>query len=318
MLRYSEPDLMPGGAGAKPGPPEAPPAVSAYTGLQRRRSAAAGLRAAARARRRRLRRRTAGPPTLQDMLLPAERPPVPGDAVVPARAAERRDTTMSAMAFVRRVLAIGMRGDVDRDRMRIPGRELAAIARRGRTRHGRKRVPRRAREHRHAGVEFAGDDRRCRRRQRRQDDVARLACRSRGVRQAGRRRCPPTRWRRSGRPACWVPCTWRWIRRRGKPRAAGCSRAPTIGLNRSSTYPSTEQTLSSLAAVVNGGGLGQIGDIIHNFNAALSGRQDVVRDLITRLDTFVGTLYQQRDNIIATIDELNRFSQTARRASRRS
>ena len=56
----------------------------------------------------------------------------------------------------------------------------------------------------------------------------------------------------------------------------------------SSTYPSTEQTLSSLAAVVNGGGLGQIGDIIHNFNAALSGRQDAVRDLLARLDTFVG------------------------------
>jgi phospholipid/cholesterol/gamma-HCH transport system substrate-binding protein len=82
----------------------------------------------------------------------------------------------------------------------------------------------------------------------------------------------------------------------------------TIGLNNSSTYPSTEQTLASLAAVVNGGGLGQIGDIVHNINVALSGRQDVVRDLITRLDTFVGTLYQQRDNIIATIDELNRFA----------
>jgi virulence factor Mce-like protein len=84
----------------------------------------------------------------------------------------------------------------------------------------------------------------------------------------------------------------------------------TIGLASSSTYPSTERTLSSLAAVVNGGGLGQIGDIVHNFNEALSGRQDAVRDLITRLDTFVGTLYQQRDNIIATIDELNRFSAT--------
>ena len=83
----------------------------------------------------------------------------------------------------------------------------------------------------------------------------------------------------------------------------------TIGLNDSSTYPSTEQTLSSLAAVVNGGGLGQLGEIIGNFNTALSGRQDAVRDLITRLDTFVGTLYQQRDNIIATIDELNRFSE---------
>lgn len=84
----------------------------------------------------------------------------------------------------------------------------------------------------------------------------------------------------------------------------------TIGLNDSATYPSTEQTLSSVAAVVNGGGLGRIGDIIANFNAALSGRQGAVRDLISRLDTFVGTLYQQRDNIIGTIEELNRFAAT--------
>ncbi|OBI79625.1 MCE family protein [Mycobacterium sp. E740] len=83
----------------------------------------------------------------------------------------------------------------------------------------------------------------------------------------------------------------------------------TIALDQTSTYPSTEKTLSSVAAVVNGGGLGQIGDIIANFDTALSGRQSAVRDLITRLDTFVGTLYQQRDNIIATIDELNRFAQ---------
>ncbi|QZA15361.1 MCE family protein [Mycolicibacterium holsaticum DSM 44478 = JCM 12374] len=95
----------------------------------------------------------------------------------------------------------------------------------------------------------------------------------------------------------------------GEAPSGRLSPGATIGLTASSTYPSTEQTLSALAAVVNGGGLGQIGDIIGNFNAALSGRKDVVRDLITRLDTFVGTLYEQRDNIIAIIEELNRFSE---------
>ncbi|MGH3558584.1 MAG: MCE family protein, partial [Mycobacterium sp.] len=84
----------------------------------------------------------------------------------------------------------------------------------------------------------------------------------------------------------------------------------TIRLNRSSTYPSTEQTLSSLAAVVNGGGLGQIGDIVHNFNAALSGRAGEVRDLLIRLDKFVGVLDAQRDNIIASIHGLNRLAGT--------
>jgi virulence factor Mce-like protein len=84
----------------------------------------------------------------------------------------------------------------------------------------------------------------------------------------------------------------------------------TLPLHDSSTYPSTEQTLSSLAAVVNGGGLGQIGDIIHNFNAVLSGRQGDVRDLLTRLDHFVGILDAQRDNLITSIQALNRLAGT--------
>jgi virulence factor Mce-like protein len=84
----------------------------------------------------------------------------------------------------------------------------------------------------------------------------------------------------------------------------------TIPLNRASTYPSTEQTLSSLSVVVNGGGLGQFGEIVHNFNAALSGRTGAVRDLLSRLDKFVGTLDQQRDNIVTSIQALNRLADT--------
>ncbi len=84
----------------------------------------------------------------------------------------------------------------------------------------------------------------------------------------------------------------------------------TIPLNRSSTYPSTEQTLSSLSVILNAGGLGQIGDVIHNFNAALSRRAGDVRDLIGRLDRFVGTLDQQRDNLVASLQALNRLAGT--------
>jgi phospholipid/cholesterol/gamma-HCH transport system substrate-binding protein len=82
----------------------------------------------------------------------------------------------------------------------------------------------------------------------------------------------------------------------------------TIGLNRSSSYPSTEQTLSSLSTVVNGGGLGQIGDVIHNFSVALDGRGPEVRQLLTRLDDFVGVLANQREKINASIDSLNRLA----------
>lgn len=84
----------------------------------------------------------------------------------------------------------------------------------------------------------------------------------------------------------------------------------TLPLNQSSTYPTTEQTLSSLSTIVNAGGLGQIGDIIHNFSVAVSGREPEIRELLTRLDEFVGTLDAQRDNIIESIKQLNRVAGT--------
>lgn len=83
----------------------------------------------------------------------------------------------------------------------------------------------------------------------------------------------------------------------------------TIRAN-SATYPSTEQTLSALSAVVNGGGLGQIGDVIHALTAGFAGRGPQIRDLLARLDTFVGTLDAQRDNIIGSIEALNRLAGT--------
>ena len=96
----------------------------------------------------------------------------------------------------------------------------------------------------------------------------------------------------------------------GQPPQGRLSPGATIPLDRSSTYPSTEQTLSSLSVVINSGGLGQIGDIVHNFSTALSGHENDVRELLTRLDEFVGVLDQQRDKIIASIDALNRLAGT--------
>jgi phospholipid/cholesterol/gamma-HCH transport system substrate-binding protein len=96
----------------------------------------------------------------------------------------------------------------------------------------------------------------------------------------------------------------------GQPGVGRLRPGATIPLSRSSTYPSTEQTLSSLSLVINGGGLSQIGEIIHNFSAALAGRGGAVRDLINRFDTFVGTLDQQRDNIVASIQALDQIGGT--------
>ena len=96
----------------------------------------------------------------------------------------------------------------------------------------------------------------------------------------------------------------------GQPATGRLAPGSTLALNRSSTYPSTEQTLSALSVVVNAGGLGKIGDLIHSTATALSGRENQIRELLTRLDGFVGTVDDQRDHFNNSIAALNRLTTT--------
>ncbi|GAB2655781.1 MCE family protein [Gordonia jinhuaensis] len=74
------------------------------------------------------------------------------------------------------------------------------------------------------------------------------------------------------------------------------------------TYPSTEQALSSLSVILNGGGLAQAGDIVHELDATLGGREALIAELIPRLNTLVSDLNSQRDNIIDAMTGLDRLS----------
>ena len=96
----------------------------------------------------------------------------------------------------------------------------------------------------------------------------------------------------------------------GQSPAGRLAPGATLGLNKSSTYPSTEQTLSALSVVINGGGAGQLGDIVRELNNAFDGREPQIRDLLTRLNDFVGVLATQRDSINATVVSLNRLAGT--------
>lgn len=96
----------------------------------------------------------------------------------------------------------------------------------------------------------------------------------------------------------------------GKSPAGQLNPGATLGLSDTSTYPSTERTLSSLSVLVNGGGLGKIGELVNESNLALNGRQGQIRDLLTRLNDFVGMLANQRDNINASITALDRLGGT--------
>lgn len=84
----------------------------------------------------------------------------------------------------------------------------------------------------------------------------------------------------------------------------------TIPLARASTYPTTEQTLASLSTVLNGGGLAQIQEITTEMNAGLTGHEPEVRDLLTRSESLVTTLNDQRGDIVTALEGLDRLAAT--------
>lgn len=78
-----------------------------------------------------------------------------------------------------------------------------------------------------------------------------------------------------------------------------------IPLSSAGTYPTTEQTLASVSILLNGGGLGQLQEINQTFAKALAGRENDMRSLLTQLDTFIGALNVQTDDIITATERLN-------------
>jgi phospholipid/cholesterol/gamma-HCH transport system substrate-binding protein len=78
-----------------------------------------------------------------------------------------------------------------------------------------------------------------------------------------------------------------------------------IPLSNASNYPTTEQTLSAVSLLLNGGGIGRIQEITKELSTAFSGRADDLRSLLTQLDLFVKYLNDQKDDILAAADSLN-------------
>ncbi|MGW6425202.1 MCE family protein [Nocardia sp. NPDC055053] len=81
-----------------------------------------------------------------------------------------------------------------------------------------------------------------------------------------------------------------------------------IALDRADAYPTTEQTLSTLSFLLTGGGVGKLAEINREVGDALSGREDTVRSLLANVRDFTTRLNQQRDDIVAALQGLDRFS----------
>ncbi|MFM9033473.1 MAG: virulence factor Mce family protein [Mycobacterium sp.] len=78
-----------------------------------------------------------------------------------------------------------------------------------------------------------------------------------------------------------------------------------IPLSRTTASPTPEQTLAALSLVLNGGGIGQAGDITEAFSTAFRGREQDLRSLIEQSETFTANVDEQSGDIIAATESLN-------------
>ena len=93
---------------------------------------------------------------------------------------------------------------------------------------------------------------------------------------------------------------------RGVPPRGKLVSGSLIPLAVSSTYPTTEETLSAVSMLLNGGGVGQVQDITKELTTAFAnGRDHDLRNLFEQLNRFVTRLNNQVDDIVHASESLN-------------
>lgn len=83
-----------------------------------------------------------------------------------------------------------------------------------------------------------------------------------------------------------------------------------IPLARTNRSVEVEEVLGALSMLLNGGGVDQLDTIAKELNAAMSGREPDIRNLLTNADQLVSTLDAQAGDITRALDGLNRLSST--------
>jgi phospholipid/cholesterol/gamma-HCH transport system substrate-binding protein len=78
----------------------------------------------------------------------------------------------------------------------------------------------------------------------------------------------------------------------------------TLAADQSSTAPTVEDALASASLLVNGGGLNQLQTVTEELNSALGGREDTVRQLMQRADTFLAQANATTTDIGRALDAL--------------
>ena len=81
----------------------------------------------------------------------------------------------------------------------------------------------------------------------------------------------------------------------------------TIPLKNASGYPTTEQTLASLALILRGGGIPNVETLQNEVYNIVNGRAEQIRAFLGKLDTFTARLDEQSDDIVRAIDSTDQL-----------
>lgn len=81
----------------------------------------------------------------------------------------------------------------------------------------------------------------------------------------------------------------------------------TVPLVNSSAFPTTEQTLASIATLLNGGGLANLEVISNEVYSIVNGRADQIRALLGKLDTFTAKLEEQIGDVTRALESADRL-----------
>ncbi len=92
------------------------------------------------------------------------------------------------------------------------------------------------------------------------------------------------------------------------PAAGKLGDGDEIAESSTNRNPEVEEVLGALSLVLNGGGVAQLKTISSELNKALEGREGSARSVLTSLRTFVTQLDDNKADVVAAIESLNRLS----------
>ena len=100
-------------------------------------------------------------------------------------------------------------------------------------------------------------------------------------------------------------------RSRGRPTRRGTlANGATISLASTSQAVQIEQVLGALSLLLNGGGIGQLHDIVVELNHAAGGRGAEIHSLLSDADRVIAAIDAHRAGIIAALQQVNRLATT--------